>query len=103
MFARLFAITSTLVCCASMPVAAMLRALMNSTPLPVRNSAELLDRLFQQVFAGFRKIGARLIGAHDLDHAGDLDHRFDIGFFHHALMDPRGGGRLRRLTGSVVK
>src|SRR6185295_12794877 len=103
MFARLFAMTSTLVCWANIPVAAMLKALMVRTPLGLRHGADFLDCLLQQILARLGEIGACLIGAHDIDHARDLEHGLDIGFFDHALAHTWARDRVGRLPGRIVK
>src|SRR5215469_5229037 len=92
MFARLFAITSTLVCCAAMPVAAMLRARIYS--LLALDRGELVDRLAHEFGMGLAEVHGGLVGPHDLDHVRDFDDGLDVRAFDGALL--HGGGRRLR-------
>src|SRR5690348_3015562 len=96
MLAMLLAMTSMLSSWANMPVAAELSARMvrvsaAQAVLRVRHLGELLDGLLVQFALLLEQRRHLLIGARDLDHAGDLDHRVDVRLLEHALLDLRGG------------
>src|SRR5690349_8444499 len=88
MFARLWEITSTRICCAAMPVAAMFSARMLSFS-PCRGSAlaEGGDDLADALVLLVEEPLAGLVGALHLDHPRHLDDRADIRAFEEALDD----------------
>src|SRR6056297_3905253 len=95
MFARLFETTSTLVCWAFMPVAAMERARMSVSLAAGQGAdgrADALVFLVEEALAEF-------VGPLDLDHPRDLRHRVDVRFLDEALehpaLDGLGAGRCR--------
>src|SRR5262245_21571423 len=101
MFAMLLEMTWTLSSWAIMPVAAVCRARIVSSPrIPGasgRHFGQPLDRLAAQVAVLLQHPGDRLVGAGDLDQAVHLDHGAHVRLLDCALGDRRIGVRGRRL------
>src|SRR5690554_1518270 len=101
MFAMLLEMTSTLRCCAIMPVAAVERARIISAPawkgkgetgatgsLWVERStaaAQAINRAALEVAGRLVQLGGLLIGPVQLHQPGHLDDRVDVGSFHRSL------------------
>src|ERR1051326_7901626 len=94
MLAMLLAMTSMFCSWANMPVAAELSARMALVSAAQvrsgRHCGELVDRVLVQVALLLQQRGGLLVGARDLDHAGDLDHAVDVRFLDRALHQARG-------------
>src|SRR5215831_18208190 len=93
MLAMLLAMTSMFCSWANIPVAAELSARMAlvsaAQAASGRHLGEFVDRVLVQVALLLQQRGGLLVGARDLDHAGDLDHAVDVRLLERVLHQAR--------------
>ncbi len=86
-FARLFEIVSTRICCAVIPVAAIFNARMSNPP--AKSTHQRLERTAHPFVFGFKKTLTQLIGALDVHQPRHLLDRVHIRSFEKAVNDHR--------------
>src|SRR3546814_13070210 len=98
----LLEITSTLSCCANMPVEAILRDLIGIRPADLRADwasglgvGEAADHVGEPLVLVLEHVVGGLERSEDLHHPGHPADRLDVRLFEHALGDPRVRPRAR--------